>query len=189
MHITGVLLAGGMGQRMGSIDKGLIALRGKPLVAHVLERLEPQVDKILISANRELDQYRQFGHPVITDMIPGFAGPLAGLHSAMSQANTPLILTVPCDSPLIPVDLASRLLDALQAQNADLAVVRTEHRTQPVFSLCRTALQARLTDYLQAGGRKVEHWHASLRTVEVLFDDESAFININTPEELACLEK
>lgn len=190
MKITGIILAGGMGRRMGGVDKGLIPFHGKPLVAHVLERLQPQVDEILVNANREIDSYGQFGYPVIADAITGFAGPLAGLHCGMASAQNPLVVTVPCDSPFLPTDLVSRLLAALLQHDADLAVAKTGDQPHPVFCMCKTSLLPNLTRFLKSGGRKIDFWYADLNTVEVAFDDEAeAFANINTPSELACLEK
>jgi molybdenum cofactor guanylyltransferase len=190
MEVTGIVLAGGQGRRMGGVDKGLVEFRGMPMVAHVLQRLEPQVDALLLNANRAIDIYSQFGYPVISDSIPGFAGPLAGLQSGMARAGTPLVAMVPCDAPLLPDDLVSRLLEALQMHGADLACVRTGRWQQPAFCLCRTALLPDLTRFLQGGGRKVGAWYASLDCVEVAFDDQAgAFVNLNTPEELACLDQ
>lgn len=189
MSITGIVLAGGMGRRMGGVDKGLVPFQGKPLVEHVLERLRPQVSEVLINANRETDTYAGFGHQVIPDAIGGFAGPLAGLHCGMTAATQPLVVTVPCDSPFLPGDLVKRLLQAMQAADADLAVAKTGNQPHPVFCLCKTALLPDLTDFLQHGGRKIDAWYARLHTIEVPFDDEAgAFANINTPEELACLQ-
>lgn len=189
-NVTGIVLAGGMARRLGGVDKGLIEFQGKPLVAHVLERLRPQVAEILINANRETERYAAFGFPVVSDAIGGFAGPLAGLHCGMRLAHHPLVLTVPCDSPFLPCDLVARLRQALEAQDADLAVAKTGNQLQPVFCLCRTTLFTNLTRFLEGGGRKIDAWYASLRTVEVSFDDEiDAFANINTPEDLACLQK
>jgi molybdopterin-guanine dinucleotide biosynthesis protein A len=122
--ITGVILAGGEGRRLGGVDKGLQELRGRPMVQWVLERLAPQVDTVLISANRNLQRYAAFGCPVLPDRIPDFAGPLAGLHAALTQAATPLVATVPCDSPFLPADLVARLHAALMADQAELAVAR-----------------------------------------------------------------
>lgn len=187
MHekITGVILAGGMGQRMGGADKGLQDLRGRPLVAWAIERLEPQVDHLLISANRNFAQYAAFGYPVLPDDIPDFAGPLAGLHAALGHADTPLVASAPCDTPWLPIDLVARLLGALQGNAADLAVARTPQRIQPLCCLVRRNVLPQLTRYLTAGGRKVMDWQASLNTVSVLFDDAAgAFSNINTTEEL-----
>lgn len=189
MSISGVVLAGGLARRMGGVDKGLIAFAGKPMVAHVLERLRPQVDEILINANREIEQYAAFAYPVIPDKIEGFAGPLAGLHRGMCAANHPFVMTVPCDSPFLPTDLAGRLLQALQQADADLAVAKTGTQVHPVFCLCRTNLKNHLQDYLQSGGRKIDAWYGTLKVVEVAFDDQPhAFANINTLEELESLQ-
>ncbi|PKO73964.1 MAG: molybdenum cofactor guanylyltransferase MobA [Betaproteobacteria bacterium HGW-Betaproteobacteria-15] len=189
MSISGVILAGGLARRMGGVDKGLIAFAGKPMIAHVLERLRPQVDEILINANREIDQYEVYGYPVIPDEIEGFAGPLAGLHRGMSAANQPFVLTVPCDSPFLPADLASRLMQALQQADAGLAVAKTGTQAHPVFCLCRTSLKNHLQNYLQGGGRKIDAWYNTLKVVEVAFDDQpQAFANINTIEELESLQ-
>lgn len=189
MSISGIVLAGGLARRMEGIDKGLMPFAGKPMIAHVLERLRPQVDEILISANRETERYAAYGFPVVADEIAGYAGPLAGLHRGMCVAQYPLLLSVPCDSPLLPADLADRLLKALQQSDADLALATTGNRTHPVFSLCRCSLKDHLFHYLQTGGRKMSDWHASLKVAEVPFDDElQAFANINTPEELESVQ-
>jgi molybdenum cofactor guanylyltransferase len=183
--ITGLVLAGGQGRRMGTVDKGLLPLSGKPMVAHVLERLEPQVDDILINANQHAAEYAAFGHPVVADAIGGFAGPLAGLHIGLAHAKHPLIATVPCDSPFLPADLVSRLASALEAHDAELAVARTFDQPHPVFALVRRAVLPHLTRFLEGGGRKIDAWYATLKTVEVAFDDEAdAFRNINTADEL-----
>ncbi|TSA41394.1 MAG: molybdenum cofactor guanylyltransferase [Betaproteobacteria bacterium] len=187
--ITGVILAGGQGRRMGGLDKGLRQLRGKPMIEWVLERFAPQVDTVLINANQNLEVYARFGHPVITDEIGGFAGPLAGLQCALSAARQPLVATVPCDSPFLPADLVARLDTALQAQQAQLAVARTGNQPHPVFCLCRRDVLPHLTQFLAGGGRKIDAWYATLRVAEVAFDDEAdAFSNINTPEELSAFE-
>lgn len=186
LDVTGLVLAGGLGRRMGGADKGLMPLAGRPLIRHVLDRLEPQVASVLISANQHLDVYRRLGHPVLTDAITGFAGPLAGLHAGLGAATTPLLVTVPCDSPFLPLDLVDRLLAARSAAGAQLAVARTLAQPQPVFALVERALLSHLEAFLAAGGRKVDRWYASLRVVEVAFDDvHDAFRNINTPAELA----
>jgi molybdopterin-guanine dinucleotide biosynthesis protein A len=187
--ITGVILAGGQGRRMGSVDKGLRELRGKPMVGWVLERFMPQVDEIIINANQNLDIYARFGHRVIADEIGGYAGPLAGLHCALNAAHHPLVATVPCDSPFLPADLVARLHSALQAQQSQLAVARTGDQPHPVFCLCRRDVLPHLTQFLASGGRKIDAWYATLSVTEVAFDDETqAFSNINTPEELAAFE-
>jgi molybdopterin-guanine dinucleotide biosynthesis protein A len=183
--ITGVVLAGGQGRRMGSVDKGLVLLRGRPMVQHVLERLAPQVGEILINANRHVVEYAALGHRVIPDAIGGFAGPLAGLHVALTHAAHPTVATVPCDSPFLPADLVSRLRAALDAGAAELAVARTFDQPHPVFALVRKRVLPHLTQFLEGGGRKIDAWYATLATVEVAFDDEAdAFRNINTADEL-----
>jgi len=184
--ITGVILAGGLGRRMGSVDKGLQMLHGKPLVRHVADRLAPQVDRLLINANRNQEAYGTLGYRLIADEIPDFAGPLAGLHAALSQAETPLVATAPCDSPFLPADLVSRLFAGLTASRADLAVARTFDQSHPVFCLCQREALPHLTEFLLGGKRKFADWYATLHAVEVAFDDEAeAFENINTREELS----
>lgn len=188
-QITGVVLAGGLGRRMGGTDKGLQELRGQPMVHWVIERLAPQVDELLINANQNGERYAAFGHRVVPDQIPDFAGPLAGLHAALSAAAHPLVATAPCDSPFLPADLISRLFSALTAANADLAVARTFDQAHPVFCLCRRSVLPHLTEFLESGGRKIDRWYSTLNIVEVAFDDEAdAFENINTREELGRFE-
>ena len=182
-QVTGIVLAGGQGRRMGGVDKGLQPLRGKPLAAWVLERLAPQVDEIVINANQNLESYARFGHRVVPDEVGGFAGPLAGLHAGLSAIRSDIAVTVPCDSPFLPADLVARLRGALGAN--DLAVAKTGDQPHPVFSLVRRSVHAHLAKYLAGGGRKIDAWYASLKVVEVPFDDEAdAFRNINTREEL-----
>lgn len=181
--VTGILLAGGQGRRMGMVDKGLQLLHGEPMVAAVLARFAPQVDEVLINANQNLEAYRAFGRRVVPDAIGGFAGPLAGLHAGLSAASHPLVLTAPCDSPFLPLDLFSRLKDAMKEN--DLAVAKTGDQPHPVFALVRQSVRQNLEDFLAGGGRKIDAWYASLRVIEVPFDDEAdAFRNINTREEL-----
>src|SRR3990167_3191680 len=148
MDITGLILAGGRGSRMGSIDKGLVPLAGKPMVAHVLERLQPQVQCLLINANQNLDTYAAFGAPVWPDAMPDFAGPLAGLQTGLMHCETPYLVTAPCDSPFLPTDLVARLAQALQTQDADLAVAVTgegdARQPHPVFCLAQASLLAHL---------------------------------------------
>lgn len=189
MSITGIVLAGGKGRRMGGADKGLVEFLGKPLVSHVIQRLTPQVDEILISANREMETYAGLGFRVISDDITDFAGPLAGLHKGMLEAKHPYVLTVPCDTPLLPMSLVNRLMRGLLGQDADVAVAKTGLQSHPVFCLCRKSLLPHLEDFLQHDGHKFEAWYSSLEVAEVLFDDTpQAFININTREELQWLE-
>jgi molybdopterin-guanine dinucleotide biosynthesis protein A len=189
-EVTGVVLAGGQGRRMGGIDKGLVELAGAPMVAQVLARLAPQVGAVLINANQNLDRYRTFGHPVIEDAVGGFAGPLAGLHAGLTHASGELVVTVPCDSPFLPVDLVARLRAALDREGAQLAVAKTFDQPHPVFALVRRDVLPDLAAFLAAGGRKIDAWYAALRVVEVVFDDEAdAFRNINTADELAAAAK
>ena len=170
---------------MGGVDKGLQALRGRPMLAWVLERFSPQVDEILINANQNLDTYGGYGYRVIPDAIGGFAGPLAGLHRGLTEAAHDLVATVPCDSPFLPPDLVARLRGALEANAADIAVARTGEQPHPVFCLCRRSVLPGLAEFLAAGGRKIDAWYARLKVVEVAFDDqEKAFSNINTGDEL-----
>lgn len=186
--ISGVVLAGGLARRMGGADKGLQLLAGKPLVQWVVERLRPQVDELLINANRELAVYAGLGYPVIGDRIPGFAGPLAGLHAALASAANPLVACVPCDSPLLPADLVERLYHALASEGCDLAHARTLAQRQPIFCLCRRALLPHLTTFLQDGGRQPGLWYRTVSACEVAFDDQAeAFCNVNTFDDLACL--
>ena len=183
MSVSGIILAGGLGRRMGGVDKGLQLLRGKPMIEHVLERLAPQVDEIVINANQNLERYAAFGHRVVSDRISGFAGPLAGLHAGLEAISQPLALTVPCDSPFLPSDLVSRLRRHLG--DNDLAVAKTGDQAHPVFALVRRSVAENLHAFLAGGGRKIDAWYAALRVVEVQFDDEAdAFRNINTLEEL-----
>ena len=189
IEVTGIVLAGGQGSRMGGVDKGLQPFRGKPMVAHGIERLAPQVDELLINANRNPEAYGRFGHPVIADEIEGFAGPLAGFERGLAHASGRLVATVPCDSPFLPMDLVSRLRAALEAAHADLAVAKTGTQAHPVFSLMRRSVHGSLRDFLARGERKIDRWYGALAVVEVAFDDEpDAFLNINTREELAGFE-
>jgi len=184
--ITGLVLAGGQGRRMGSVDKGLVELDGRALAQHVIERLAPQVGRLIVNANQHLERYAAFGHPVVPDVVPGFAGPLAGLHAGMSASTTSFVVTSPCDSPFLPADLVARLACAFDDQPIDIAVARTFEQPHPVFSLVRRAVLPHLEAFLHGGGRKIDAWYASLRIAEVAFDDEAdAFRNINTVAELA----
>jgi molybdopterin-guanine dinucleotide biosynthesis protein A len=187
--VTGLVLAGGQGSRMGGVDKGLQPFRGKPMVEHVIERLAPQVGEILINANRNPDDYARFGHRVIADEIEGFAGPLAGFERGLAHASSELVVTAPCDSPFLPRDLVARLHAAMVDRDAQLAVARTGDQAHPVFCLMKREVHGSLRDFLASGQRKIDKWYASLAIVEVPFDDEAdAFLNINTREELAKLE-
>jgi molybdopterin-guanine dinucleotide biosynthesis protein A len=189
-RVTGLILAGGQGRRMGNVDKGLQPLRGRPMVAWVLERLAPQVTDVIVNANQNQAEYARLGCRVVGDEIGGFAGPLAGLQAGLKANVHPFLVTVPCDSPFLPRDLVARLHAALIANHADLAVAKTGDQPHPVFSLVRESLAGHLTKFLEGGGRKIDAWYASLKVVEVPFDDQpDAFSNINTPADLAEHEK
>ena len=187
--ITGVVLAGGRATRMGGIDKGLVAVAGRPMVAHIIERLAPQVDDLVINANRSEDEYSAYGHRLAADTLEGFLGPLAGLLAGMQAADTDQVVTAPCDSPLLPADYVDRLASARHEADADIAVAHDGSRQQPVFLLVRTQLQTELADWLAAGGRKIDAWFAGHRVVDVSFTDcPEAFLNINTPAERDAIE-
>jgi molybdopterin-guanine dinucleotide biosynthesis protein A len=186
--ITGLILAGGRGSRMGGVDKGLQTFRGAPMVLHVIMRLSPQVSGLMINANQNIGAYEGFGLPVWPDQLSGFEGPLAGLQTGLSHCETDYLVTAPCDSPFLPEDLVERLGDALIAQNAELAVAVTggadARQRHPVFCLMKASVLPHLTLFLQGGGRKIDAWYKSLNHTEVDFADEAAFRNINTLEEL-----
>ena len=187
--VTGLILAGGKGSRMGGVDKGLQAFRGKRLVDHVYERLAPQVGGVIINANQNHEEYKSFGVRVVSDAIGGYAGPLAGLHAGLSISKRPFLATVPCDSPFLPADLIERLYQRIDETGAELAVAKTGEQPHPVFSLVRRGVLDHLADFLKGGGRKIDAWYATLNVVEVAFDDEpDAFSNINTREELQTWE-
>ncbi|MBC8747698.1 MULTISPECIES: molybdenum cofactor guanylyltransferase MobA [Paraburkholderia] len=197
-QITGLVLAGGRGTRMGGVDKGLQPLHGEALAAHVLRRLAPQTGPLMISANRHPHTYAALGLPyratLVADTLPDFPGPLAGMLAGLRATGTAYLLSAPCDSPWLPADLAARLAHALDANDADIATVTTvdsrgETSLHPVFALMRTAVADDLAAFLAAGERKVRAWYARHRTVEVVFTDERAFYNANSLQELADLER
>ena len=193
-QITGLVLAGGRGIRMGGVDKGLVPLQGRPLVAHALARLAPQVGPLLISANRHLDEYRRFGLPVLTDAQDDFPGPLAGLLAGLRACRTPWLLCVPCDAPRLPADLGMRLAAGLGDGRGDraLALPRSaDGRLQPACCLLRATLADSLAAYLAGGGRQMQQWLLDRPHVIVPFeraDDGPAFFNANRREELLQLE-
>lgn len=191
--ITGLILAGGRGSRMGGVDKGLQNHRGMPLALHALLRLQPQVGSVMISANRNLAAYEAMGAPVWPDPIEGYAGPLAGLLAGLEHAETGWLVTVPCDTPDFPEDFVKRLASAASEQGADIAMVVTPEdgqlRRQPVFCLLRTELLESLVEFLHSGERKIDKWTARHRTAEVVFDDAAAFFNANTIEELQKMQR
>jgi len=186
--ISGLILAGGLSTRMGGRDKGLQLLEGRPMITHIIERLQPQVGHLLINANQNYEAYEVFGLPMIADVISNFVGPLAGMHAGLSHCTTPYLLSVPCDCPFLPTDLARRLSDALMSSGADIAYAITINQNQtehhPVFCLLKRGVIVGLAEYLSEGGRKVLSWVSSQAHVQVIFDDHSAFLNINTPDDL-----
>ena len=190
--ITGLVLAGGRGSRMGGVDKGLQNHRDMPMALHALLRLAPQVGAMMINANRNLDAYDAFGVPVWPDASPDFAGPLSGFLTGLEQAETPWLVTVPCDSPNFPEDLVARLVEACERDGTDLAMAAVEEggvvRHQPVFCLLRATLLESLTRYTHGGGRKIDAWTSSLKHSVVTFPDAAAFFNANTLQELAQLQ-
>lgn len=187
--VTGVVLAGGRGKRMGGVDKGLVDLHGRPMVMHVIDTLRPQVGRILINANRNTDKYEALGYEVISDIVGDYFGPLAGMASAMQAASTTYVLTVPCDSPLIDDDLAERLYQALAHENADVSVAHDGERMHPVFALLKRDLLPSLQSYLQSGGRKIDRWLNQHRLAVAYFRDKpEAFLNVNNPEDREALE-
>jgi len=199
--ITALVLAGGRGTRMGGVDKGLQTFNGTPLALHTLLRLQMQqgdlIGEVMINANRNLAAYEAFGAPVWPDSLPDYAGPLAGFMTGLERCETPFLMTVPCDTPLFPPDLAVRLADALGRENADIAMAAAREedgqiRTQPVFCLLRADLLESLVAFTHEGGRKIDRWTALHKTVTVPFDqpndDPRAFFNANTLAELHSLE-
>ncbi|MDI1270067.1 MAG: molybdenum cofactor guanylyltransferase MobA [Polaromonas sp.] len=198
-EITGIILAGGRGSRMGGADKGLQSFNGVPLALHTLLRLSPQVGEVMVNANRNLAAYESFGVPVWPDAagLGEFSGPLAGFLTGLERCETPYLLTVPCDTPLFSLDLVARLAEAMVREDADIAVVAAPEedgqlRAQPVFCLLRTRLLESLMLFTTSGGRKIDAWTAQHKTVLVPFnqpgDDPRAFFNANTLAELHQLE-
>ena len=195
-QITGVVLAGGRGTRMGGVDKGLQLFEGLPLALHALQRLQKKVGQTMLNANRHLDQYRAFGVPVWPDELPGYAGPLAGFMTALRHCHTPYLVTVPCDTPLVPSDLVQRLAQALADNGSEIALAsapeeglhgQTVWRAQPVFCLLHVNLLAKLEQFVAQGGRTVGTWTAQHSSVAVRFDAPGAFYNVNTLAELQAL--
>lgn len=174
---------------MYGADKGLVQLQQKPLIAHVIARLQPQVDEIFINANREILTYESFGLPVLEDENNEFIGPLAGFSLGLQHAEHDYVLTVPCDSPLLPLDLVERLYNGMAAARMDIAVASSDGNTHPVFCLMKKSVLPSLLAYIKSGERKVSTWQKSLKYVEVDFSDcDDAFTNLNTLEDLAALE-
>lgn len=190
--ISGLVLSGGQGRRMGGTDKGLQPFKGAPMAMHTIMRLEPQVDVVKINANRNLAAYESLGVSVLPDVIGDFAGPLAGFQAGLENCEHPYLVTVPCDSPRFPMDLVEKLSQALIVQDLDLAYAATiengELRTHPVFALMKSSVTDSLLPFLSGGGRKIDKWFESMKTNYVVFDDLAAFANVNTVEELRALQ-
>ena len=191
--ITGLILAGGRAQRMGGIDKGLIPFHGKPLIESAIAKLKSQTQSLIINANRNITKYASYGHPVIMDETPDFSGPLAGFSVGLKACKTPYLLTSPCDSPLLPSNLAELLAAEMEQGNFDLVYASSKEAdgkvwAQPVFCLMRANLQEPLANFLLKGDLKIDHWFKELRSSTVIFEDPRFFANVNTPEELKSLE-
>ena len=193
-HITGLILAGGRAQRMGGIDKGLIPFRGKPLIESAITKLKPQVQTIVINANRNITKYATYGYPVIMDDTPDFSGPLAGFSVGLKACKTSFLLTSPCDSPLLPNNLAELLVAEMERGDFQLVYASSKEAdgkiwAQPVFCLMRSNLNDSLDQFLQKGDLKIDRWFKELRSSTVIFNDPQVFANVNTPEELTKLEE
>ena len=190
MEVSAIILAGGLGTRMGGVDKGLLPLQNRALISHVIDRLTPQVNEVIINANRSLQQYQSFGLKIVQDETDEFLGPLSGFLLGLKNAQYDLVLTVPCDSPLLSSDLATRLYNALEQSYAEIAFASSDDNPHPVFCLMRKSVLPSLTAYLEQGERKVSAWQKSLDYVEVDFSDTShAFTNLNTLDDLKKLEQ
>ena len=189
-EITAVILAGGRGSRMGGKDKGLVELNGTPLIEHVLSVMSPQVGQLVINANRNIEEYQRYGFPVVSDTMVDYQGPLAGFASTMAATETEYIVTIPCDSPLLPDDLVQRLVQALNREDAELAVAHDGHRLQPVFALIQVSLLPGLLQFLQRGDRKIDLWYAQHKMAKADFSDiPETFLNINTPADQQQLQQ
>ena len=183
--ITGIILAGGKGRRMDGLDKGMVEFRNMPLIEHVLHRIAPQVDALVINANRNFDFYAASGLPVVPDERLDFAGPLAGIEASLSKAPTPLALIVPCDTPFLPTDLVTRMIDVMHKEQADVVIPDDGEREQPLICLMKTSLKDSISRVLDANCPKVRDWLALQNLAWVDFSDQpEAFANINDAETL-----
>jgi molybdopterin-guanine dinucleotide biosynthesis protein A len=185
--ITGLILAGGRGSRMGGVDKGLQPFQGVPLAQHAFARLAPQVGLVIVNANRNLEVYRAWGLAVYSDEVPDYAGPLAGMLAGLNHCATPYLVTVPCDTPYFPHDLVERLGNGLKDSDIVTAYTRESGQLspQPVFCLMKTTLRDSLRAFIDSGQRKTGLWARELRGARVVFDDAAAFANFNTLTELS----
>ena len=183
-NITAVILAGGRGRRLGGMDKGLLEYEGRPLIEHILMAIQPQVGAIMINANRNQQRYSQYGHPVISDEMVDYQGPLAGFAAALAACETDYIITLPCDGPFVPADLVARMSKALAEGDAELAVAHDGQRMQPVYALIPRSIRASLDKFLAAGDRKIDLWYARHATALADFSDvRETFFNINTDDD------
>jgi len=188
-NITAIILAGGQARRMGGQDKGLIQLAQKPMIEHVLNAIEPQVGTIIINANRNQTTYEKYGFPVVADQHKGYCGPLEGMASGLQAAKTPFVVTVPCDSPLIPDDLVQKLYSTLQDEDAEICTAHSSGRMQPVFTLMKTEVLPSMLEFLNNGERKIDKWFEKHHLAIADFSDQAeTFININSEEELTAIE-
>lgn len=189
-QVTAVILAGGMGKRMGGRDKGQLELHGHPLIEFILDAIRPQVNTILINANRHQQEYARYAYPVLSDRQRDYQGPLAGFDVGLSASTTPYIVTLPCDGPLVAPDLVTRLLKAIHQDGADIAVAHDGERLQPVYALLPKRLLPDLENFLARGERKIDRWYAQHRMALADFSDTpQMFININTPEDRLLLQQ
>ena len=188
--VAAVILAGGMGRRVGGDDKGLIELNGKPLIAHVIDVIAPQVESLVISANRNIDQYKSFSYPVITDRQEGFCGPLAGIDAAFAATDKPYLLCVPCDTPLLPTDLLSTLYTALQASEQPMAIATDAQRQHPVINLMKRSVHESVRSRLEQGDLKLMKWIEATGYASVDFSEQpQSLSNLNSPEDIRSLAR
>ena len=192
-EVTGLILAGGQGRRMSrdgtGCDKAWVEFGGEPLVVSALARLRPQVSSMMISANANLDRYLGLRATVHPDLMPGYPGPLAGIQTGLTACRTPWLVAVPCDVPRFPTDLVARLSAEASCTGARVAIARTGSGIHPVFMLLHRTTLPSLTAFLEAGQRRVRQWCESLQAISVDFDDDRAFDNLNTPEDLTAPER
>lgn len=191
-NVTAVILAGGRATRMHGQDKGLLRLAGKTFVEQLAEQLAKQTDKIIINANRNLEQYRQTALQIVTDNLSDFQGPLAGMLAALQVIDTEWLITAPCDGPFVAADYVDKMLTAANQANVKLAVASDGEWLQPVYALIHSDLETSLIEFLQSGERKIDHWYRQHQFAEVVFDREAAdsmFTNVNTPEQLELVKQ
>lgn len=187
-QLTGIILAGGRGVRVGGEDKGLLVFNGEPIVKKVFKSLNQQVHMVVVSANRHVEEYQSFGVPVVKDRLPDYQGPLAGIEAALTVCMTPYALVVPCDAPFIRHDLAQKLYDKMEETNVNIVFAQSyteqgEVAAEPTFALIRSCMLSHLRAYLDSGKRKVLGWYELTDHASVLIDDPLCFANANTPED------